>query len=104
MCVLSHYECSRSSLCTAHFGCRTAAAKASASAGKDAKGDDLDQVSGNAEDDIGDNMAFIREHELLYGEDSLLALYGPLISDICANPSKYEVRAPGSHSLPAAPS
>lgn len=59
---------------------------------KDAKGDDLDQVSGNAEDDIGDNLAFIRESELLYGDESLLALYGPLVSDICASPNKYKVR------------
>jgi condensin complex subunit 1 len=42
-------------------------------------------------------MAFIRESELLFGDDSLLAVYGPLIAEICANPAKYQVRA---YSLP----
>ncbi|CDZ96307.1 mitotic chromosome condensation-related protein [Phaffia rhodozyma] len=68
----------------------TEAKTAGAPANKDPKNDnDLDQVSGNAEDDIGENMTFIREHEILYGEDSLLAVYGPLISDVCANPGRY---------------
>lgn len=53
---------------------------------------EIDQVAGNAEDDIGDNIAFIRESELLYGDDSLLTVYGPLIADICANPKKFKVR------------
>jgi len=61
-----------------------------AHANKDAN--EIDQVAGNAEDDIGDNIAFIRESELLYGEDSLLTVYGPLIAEICANPKRYKVR------------
>ena len=52
---------------------------------------EIDQVAGNAEDDIGDNIAFIRESELLYGDDSLLTVYGPLIADICANPKRFKV-------------
>lgn len=35
-------------------------------------------------------MAFIRESELLYGDGSLLAVYGPLISDVCASPARYK--------------
>ncbi|EIW67908.1 hypothetical protein TREMEDRAFT_32861 [Tremella mesenterica DSM 1558] len=50
---------------------------------------DLDAVAGNAEDDIGELIAGIREKELLYGEKSLLAVYGPMIAHICASPKKY---------------
>ena len=58
---------------------------------KEAASNDLDAVAGNAEDDIGDRIANVREHELLYGDKSLLRVYGPLISAICATPRKYRV-------------
>jgi condensin complex subunit 1 len=61
---------------------------------KEAASNDLDAVAGNAEDDIGDTIAGIREKELLYGEKSLLRVYGPLIAAICASPRKYRV-SPG---------
>lgn len=64
----------------------TAAAKA---AEKDSN--DLDAVAGNAEDDIGDLIASIREKELLYGDTSLLAVYGPMVASICASPKNYKV-------------
>ncbi|OJA20254.1 hypothetical protein AZE42_02694 [Rhizopogon vesiculosus] len=41
--------------------------------------EELDQVAGNAEDEIGERIAAVRETELLYGEQSLLRLYGPLL-------------------------
>lgn len=63
-----------------------AAAKAA-----DKDGNDLDAVAGNAEDDIGDLISGIREKELLYGDKSLLAVYGPLIVGICASPKRYKV-------------
>ena len=59
--------------------------------GKDKDGDELDQVAGNAEDEIGDRIAGIRETELLYGEESLLAMYGPMIVHICGSPHKFKV-------------
>jgi condensin complex subunit 1 len=34
-------------------------------------------------------MTHIRERELLYGPESLLALFGPLVSEVCANNTKY---------------
>lgn len=64
----------------------TAAAKTA-----DKDGNDLDAVAGNAEDDIGDTIANIREREVLYGEKSLLAVYGPLISHISATPKSFKV-------------
>jgi condensin complex subunit 1 len=56
----------------------------------DKDSNDLDAVAGNAEDDIGDLIAGIREKELLFGEKSLLAVYGPLVAHICASPKKYK--------------
>lgn len=57
-------------------------------------GNDLDAVAGNAEDDIGELIATIREKELLYGDKSLLAVYGPMIAHICASPKRYRVSHP----------
>ena len=54
-------------------------------------GEELEQVVGNAEDDIGDRLAAIRETELLYGENSLLAVYGPMLAHICRNPGRFKV-------------
>lgn len=51
--------------------------------------DELDLIGGTSEDDFTEAMAHIRERELLYGPDSLLALFGPLVSEICANNTTY---------------
>lgn len=48
-------------------------------------------MTGNAEDDIGDLVASVRERELLYGEDSLLAVYGGMIAHICSAPKAFKV-------------
>src|SRR6266550_6128358 len=55
---------------------------------KDKETEELDQVVGNAEDEIGDRISSIREAELLYGQDSLLSVYGPMIVHICGSPHK----------------
>ncbi|KAI0030503.1 non-SMC mitotic condensation complex subunit 1-domain-containing protein [Vararia minispora EC-137] len=52
--------------------------------------DDIDQVAGNAEDEIGERIHAVRETELLYGEKSLLAIYGNLLIKICGQPHKYK--------------
>ncbi|KAJ4246238.1 condensin complex non-SMC subunit Cnd1 [Fusarium torreyae] len=51
--------------------------------------DELDLIGGTTEDDFTEAMAHIRERELLYGPTSLLAVFGPLVSDICANNTTY---------------
>ncbi|EQK98175.1 condensin complex component cnd1 [Ophiocordyceps sinensis CO18] len=51
--------------------------------------DELDLIGGTSEDDFTEAMAHIRERELLYGPSSLLALFGPLVSEICANNTSY---------------
>ena len=58
--------------------------------GKD-NGEELDQVAGNAEDEIGERVAAMRESELLYGPNSLLAVFGPMIVHICGSPPKFKV-------------
>lgn len=51
--------------------------------------DELDLIGGTSEDDFTEAMAHIRERELLYGPNSLLTLFGPLVSEICANNTTY---------------
>ncbi|KFA80108.1 hypothetical protein S40288_04629 [Stachybotrys chartarum IBT 40288] len=53
------------------------------------EGDELDLIGGTSEDDFTEAMAQIRERELLYGTNSLLAKFGPLVSEICANNTTY---------------
>lgn len=60
-------------------------------ANKSKDGEELDQVAGNAEDEIGERIAAVRESELLYGPDSLLAMFGPMLVHICGSPHKFKV-------------
>lgn len=57
-----------------------------------AEDDELDLIGGTTEDDFQDAMAHVRERELLYGENSLLAKFGPLVAEICANNNTYPDR------------
>ncbi|KAG9249607.1 condensin complex component cnd1 [Emericellopsis atlantica] len=50
---------------------------------------ELDLIGGTSEDDFTEAMTHIRERELLYGPSSLLSLFGPLVSEICANNTTY---------------
>ncbi|KAG4304581.1 hypothetical protein PORY_001974 [Pneumocystis oryctolagi] len=52
---------------------------------------ELDFVAGTTEDDFSDVMNYIREYELLYGDNSLLARFCPLIQEICSNSHLYKV-------------
>lgn len=54
--------------------------------------DDLDMIGGTTEDDFTDAMSHIRERELLYGQNSLLANFGPLVAEICSNNTTYKDR------------
>jgi condensin complex subunit 1 len=51
--------------------------------------DELDLMAGTTEDDFTEAIAHIRERELLFGPQSLLANFGPLVADICANNTSY---------------
>ncbi|SPO25585.1 related to YCS4 - subunit of condensin protein complex [Ustilago trichophora] len=63
--------------------------KASRAAAAAAAVEELDQVAGNAEDEIGEVIASVREKELLYGSRSVLAMFGPIITHICSSPKLY---------------
>ncbi|KAL2441490.1 Condensin complex subunit 1 [Exophiala dermatitidis] len=54
--------------------------------------DELDLIGGTTEDDFTEAIAHIRERELLYGPNSLLANFGPLVTEICANNTAYKDR------------
>ena len=75
----------------------TASAATAAGAGKDKgedkgedEGDELDLIGGTTEDDFTEAMQHIRERELLYGPTALLGMFGPLVSEICANNIVYK--------------
>ncbi len=59
---------------------------------EDEEADELDLIGGTSEDDFTEAMAHIRERELLFGPTSLLAVFGPLVSEICANNTTYKDR------------
>ncbi|KIM23633.1 hypothetical protein M408DRAFT_77324 [Serendipita vermifera MAFF 305830] len=60
------------------------------SPGTSKEGEELDQVVGNTEDEIGDLIASVREDEMMYSPDSLLATFGPMIAHICLNPAMFK--------------
>ncbi|KAK6364938.1 uncharacterized protein PV06_04394 [Exophiala oligosperma] len=59
---------------------------------KEEEKDELDMIGGTTEDDFTEAIAHIRERELLYGQNSLLANFGPLVTEICANNAAYKDR------------
>ncbi|KAJ1558760.1 Condensin complex subunit [Nowakowskiella sp. JEL0078] len=52
--------------------------------------DELDQVVGTAEDEYAEQIAIVRERELLYGDDSLLTVFGPIVAFICSNNRSFD--------------
>jgi condensin complex subunit 1 len=70
----------------------SASARAKSKEPQEDEGDELDLIGGTTEDDFTEAMAHIRERELLFGPQSLLALYGPLVSEVCANNTTYKDR------------
>lgn len=52
--------------------------------------DELEMIGGTSEDDFTDAVVYIKERELLYGEGSLLARFGPLVKEICSNNRNYD--------------
>jgi len=50
---------------------------------------DLDLIGGTTEDDFTEAIQHIREREILYGKTSLLASFGPLVTEICSNNLAY---------------
>lgn len=79
-------------LCELDFKRRKQEKEKEAAANKEKEkeeGDELDLIGGTSEDDFTEAMTHIRERELLYGPSSLLASFGPLVSEVCANNTVY---------------
>lgn len=51
---------------------------------------ELEMIGGTSEDDFTDAVVYIKERELLYGDGTLLAKFGPLVREICSNNKRYE--------------
>ncbi|KAI9311766.1 non-SMC mitotic condensation complex subunit 1-domain-containing protein [Dichotomocladium elegans] len=58
----------------------------------DGEEEELEQVGGTAEDDIGETITHIREREVLFGPNSLLARFGPMLTEICVRNKIYTDR------------
>ena len=69
----------------------TATAAAAAAAAQEEQ-DELDLIAGTSEDDFTEAIARIRERELLHGPNSLLASFGPLVTELCSNNTSYPDR------------
>ncbi|PWN22040.1 ARM repeat-containing protein [Microstroma glucosiphilum] len=74
---------------TGKAGAKGKGAGTDKNAAEEAEGDELEQVAGNVEDEVGETMGQVREEELLYGGRSLLALFGPFVVHIASNPKSY---------------
>jgi condensin complex subunit 1 len=61
------------------------------SAKKKEKDEELDQVVGSVEDDIGDQIQFVRERELMFDPQSILSICGPMVAFVCANNTAFPV-------------
>lgn len=61
-------------------------------ANKQEEQDELDLIAGTTEDDFTEAIAHVRERELLYGQQSLLSNFGPLVREICSNKTSYPNR------------
>jgi condensin complex subunit 1 len=65
--------------------------------------DDLEMIGGTSEDDFSEGIALVRyfvccelidinrEKELLFGSQSLLAQFSPLLVEVCSKPELYKV-------------
>lgn len=52
---------------------------------------ELEMVTGSAEDEFAETIAMVRERELLFGPNSLLSLYGPVIVHVLTHNQKFKV-------------
>ncbi|KAI9500685.1 non-SMC mitotic condensation complex subunit 1-domain-containing protein [Coemansia spiralis] len=69
--------------------------------GEEEEDDELNQIAGTTEDEIGDIISAIRERELLFGNKSVLALFGPLLVHICKSLGKFNDRLLTVHATAA---
>ena len=56
---------------------------------KEPDDNELEMIGGTSEDDFTDAVVYIKERELLYGENAILARFGPMVQAICADSAAY---------------
>ena len=76
---------------------KTVAEEVAAEKEKQEQKDELELIGGTNEDDFTEAVAHIRERELLFGPSSLLANFGPLVTEVCANNMAYKDRNLQAH-------
>ncbi|ETN45362.1 uncharacterized protein HMPREF1541_09193 [Cyphellophora europaea CBS 101466] len=76
---------------------KTPAEEVMAEKEKQEEKDELELIGGTNEDDFTEAVAHIRERELLYGPNSLLANFGPLVTEVCSNNTAYKDRNLQAH-------
>ena len=52
--------------------------------------DDLAKVSASAEDDFAELIKTVREHEVLFGPDSIFSILKPLVITVCSNNTVFD--------------
>lgn len=50
---------------------------------------ELEMIGGTNEDDFADAITFIKDKELLFGENSILSKFCPIAEEICSNTSRF---------------
>ena len=66
-------------------------AKESQKVNKNEGDEDLEMTTGTVEDEFVDVMNAVRERELVFGPNTLLSTFAPIIVHICANRQKFSV-------------
>lgn len=51
---------------------------------------ELEMIGGTSEDDFTDAVVYIKEKELLFGDNSILAKFGPVVKAVCSNSAEYK--------------
>lgn len=74
-------------LCEQDFK-RRKAAKAEEARQRAEEEDEMDMIAGN-EDEFADAVQAVREQELLFGPQSILTQFGPMVREICANDTRW---------------
>ena len=59
--------------------------------GKETTNEDLEMTTGTAEDEFIDVMTAVKERELVFGPNTLLSTFAPVIVYICSNRQKFNV-------------
>ncbi len=53
--------------------------------------EDLEAVTGTAEDEFSEKVMHIREREILFGDKALLGIFAPMMAFICTNNRAFKV-------------